>query len=68
MTNILQPFYQKILPALKINCNLPNELLLIPAYMGGVELKSLEIEQDIEVIVMIIATYNSKLPISKLFI
>ena len=36
--------------------------------MGGVELKLLEIEQGIEAIVITIATYNSKLPISKLFI
>jgi len=68
ITNILQPFYYCILPALKVNRYLPNELLSIPTYMGGLDLKAIEIEQGIKAITMIISTYKSPLPTSKLFI
>ena len=60
-TNILQLFYYCILLALKVNRNLPNELLSIPAYIGRLDLKSIKIEQKIIAIAMIILTYKSPL-------
>ena len=67
ITNILQPFYYCILPALKINCYLPNELLSIPAYLRDLDLKAIEIEQGIEAITIIISTYKFPVLTSKLF-
>ena len=43
-TNILRSFHRKLLPKLEVNRNIPTELIEIPAYMGGFQMKSLEIE------------------------
>lgn len=42
--NILQSFYYKILPTLKVNRNLLIELLSILPYIGGIGLKSTEMK------------------------
>jgi len=42
--NILQPFYCRLLLRIKINRNVPTALLVLPYYMKGFNLKSLEIE------------------------
>ena len=42
--NILQKFYQTILLRIKINQNIPHTLIPTPFYMGGFQLKLLEME------------------------
>ena len=65
--DILHPFHRKLPPLLKINQNILTLLVSIPFYMGGFDLRSLKIEQGIEVLGIIISTYKSTLPTSNLF-
>ena len=39
----------------------------LPHYMGGFALQAIEIEQEIEALSIIISSFASKLPTSKLF-
>ena len=65
--DILQPFYRKLLPLLKVNRNIPQALMHIPHYMGGFALQALETEQGIEAVSIIISSFTSKLPTLKQF-
>ena len=42
--NMLQPFYRRLLPRIKINRNLPSALIPILFYIGGFNIRSLEME------------------------
>jgi len=66
--NILQKFYQTISPKMKINGNILHTLIPIPFYMGGFQLKSLEMEQTIELISVFITSLTSNLPTKDLLI
>ena len=59
--NILHIFYCSLLPKMGINRNIPTVLTLIPFYMGGFQLKALEVEQCIKLIGAIICCFNSLL-------
>jgi len=65
-SNILHPFYRNLLPRLGINRNIPKELVEIPIYIRGFGMKSLEVEQCIESISLMISYFNSELPTNKL--
>ena len=65
-SNILRPFHRNLLLRLGINRNILKELIEIPIYIGGFEMKSLEIEQCVESISLMISCFNSKLPTNKL--
>ena len=63
-SNILCPFHRNLLLRLGINRNIPKELIEIPIYMGGFEMKSLEMKQYIELIGLMISYlsfYNQRL-------
>ena len=57
--NILQPFYRRLLPRIKINRNMPSALIPIQFYMGGFKLRSLEMEQIIGGFSIVISYFNS---------
>ena len=65
-SNILRPFHQKLLLKLGINQNIPVELVEITMHIGGFQMKSLESEQSIEYIRLIISCFSSILPTSNL--
>ena len=65
-SNILNTFYRKLLLLLQINRNILQALLNVPFFLGEFRLQSLEIEQGIEVIGMIISIFSSNLPMSDL--
>ena len=65
--DILRPIHCKLLPLLKINRNISNELVSSAFNMGGFDLHLLEVEQGVEALRIIISTYNSTLLISLLF-
>ena len=65
-SNILQKFHRNLLLKMKINRNVPLALIPIPSHIGGFNLKTLEMEQCIESINIIISYFNSILPTSKL--
>ena len=65
-SNILRPFYWKLLLKLGINWNILTELVEISIYMGEFQMKSLEIEQYIESIELIISYFSSILSTSNL--
>ena len=64
--SILQKFYCKLIPCLKINRNILPSLSSISFYVGGFQLKSLEIEQYKEAISIFILLFNTLLPLSDL--
>ena len=64
--NILQPFYHRLLPRIKVNRNIPIALILLLYYMGGFKLHSIKIEQTIEALSLIISYFNSTLPTNDL--
>ena len=66
LNNLLQKFYQSLLPRLGINQNIPKVLISIPFYIGGFQLKALEIEQCIESISTIITYFSSPLSTANL--
>ena len=65
-TNILWKFYRGLLPKLKINWNIQLALIPIPFYMGDFEILSLELEQCIESITIVISCFSSTLLMSNL--
>ena len=54
-------FHCKLLSRLGINRNIPKVLIAVPFYMGGFQLKGLELEQTIESISIVIICFNSPL-------
>jgi len=65
-SNILQKFHRNLLPKIKINSNVPLALIPILSHLGGFNLKTLEMEQYIESINIVISCFNSILLTSKL--
>ena len=59
--DILRPFHCKLLPQLGVNRNIPKVLIVVLFYMGGFQLKGLELEQTIESISIVIICFNSPL-------
>jgi len=64
--DILRNFHYILLLKLGINRNIPKILTSIPFYMGGFQLKALEVEQSIESISLLITYFKSALPTSVL--
>ena len=64
--NIMRKFHHNLLPRLGINHNIPQVLTAPPPYMGGFDLKSIEIEQIIESISIVVSYFNLTLPTADL--
>jgi len=47
-SNILQPLYRSMLPKLGVNRNFPHAMIPVALVVGGLSLRSLEIEQGLE--------------------
>ena len=60
--NILKPFHRGSLPRIKINRNMPSALLQLPSHLGRFKLRSLEMEQTIEGLSLVMSYFNSTLP------
>ena len=61
-SSVLQPLYRTLLPKIKVNRNFPIVITLVSVALGELGLPSLEVEQVLEVIDLMISLYNSPTP------
>ena len=62
--NTLQPLYRALLPKLHINRNFLSIMIICYLVAGGLGLGSLEVEQTIEAINLVISLFDSLTPLS----
>ena len=58
-SNLLGSFYRKLLPRLKVNRNFLVIIVIAPESIGGLGLPSIETQQIVEAIDLILSLYNS---------